>query len=129
VTVTYPYLSKGAPYFKGRWRNFHGLEFPSVRRCSVPHAKSSDFTDTGIHEAICIPTTSTYLYQLTGISSACDTDSLLLSPLLRRGNYSSQMLKIFGLFPMKTYEMRLKIFAHNLLVTSKMVLEKDLGMS
>ncbi len=35
--------------------NLHGLEFPSARRYSVLHAKPSDFTDAGMHEAICYP--------------------------------------------------------------------------
>ena len=77
----------------------------------------------GTHEAICNPTTFTSVYQRTGISYVCDTGRFGFIPSLAKGESRSQMLKIFGLFPMKTYGTRLKIFAHNLQGTSK----KDSG--
>ncbi len=58
-------LSQGASHFKGCWRNLHGLEFSSARRYSVPHAKPYDFTDAGMHEAICDPTYFTSVCQQT----------------------------------------------------------------
>ena len=58
-------LTQGASHFKGCWRNLHRLEFPSVRRYSVLHAKPSDFTDAGTHEAICYPTVFTSVCQRT----------------------------------------------------------------
>ena len=58
-------LSQGASHFKGCWRNLHGFEFPSARRYFVLHAKPSDFTDAGTHEAICDPTSFTSVCQRT----------------------------------------------------------------
>ncbi len=58
-------LSQGASHFKGCWRNLHGLEFPSARRYFVLHAKPSDFTDAGTHEAICDPTSFISVCQRT----------------------------------------------------------------
>ena len=58
-------LSQGTSHFKGCWRNLHGLEFPSARRYFVLHAKPSDCTDAGTHEAICDPTSFTSVCQRT----------------------------------------------------------------
>ena len=58
-------LSQVASHFKGCWRNLHGLEFPSARRYSVPHAKPSDYTDAGTHEEICYLTCFTSVCQRT----------------------------------------------------------------
>ena len=87
-------LSQGASHFKGCWRNLHGLEFPSARRYSVLHAKPSDFTDAGTHEAICYPTSFTSICQRT-VLYVGRTNKIFARfhpPILRNGNSHSQML-------------------------------------
>ena len=50
-----PSFRRELPTSRVAGENLHGLEFPSARRYSVLHAKPSDFTDAGMHEAICYP--------------------------------------------------------------------------
>ena len=82
-------LLQEASHFKGCWRNLHGLEFPSDRRYSVPHAKPYDFTDSGTHEAICNPTCFTSVCQRTSQYPLKDNTFLFaFIPHLAKGEFS-----------------------------------------